>query len=739
MRINAKERRSDLLGGKLSPKLTTLLATCFAFRRKLEEMFDSLSEDEVEVNEEVDAGVGVGKRKREHSTVPGKMEVFLRIRPTPEEALPECIHATGSNSIAISAPEGHMGTRNAEKSRIFAFSKVYEADTTNKELFSKQFSKRVNNALYPACESLAVFAYGITATGKTHSMEGNSADPGIIPQTLQLLFHNKSSDEEVSISMYEIYNECVYDMLGYASKGSNAGKPTSLKLKEDGSGQIWIPGLSRSVVETSEQAKDALALGLSYRKHAPTGMNKRSSRSHAVVLINIADAGTGEWRSSVSFVDLAGSERAQRTGNEGLRLRESVAINSSLMTLGRCLEALRWNHDNAKAKRKKHVPFRQAKITHAFKNAFLGSGSTVLLVNVSASAKDYEETVHVLKYASLATALPCSSQPTRAVVNIEPAAKRQREAGTGAGAAAVAAGEEMEYVSPGGEGDAELLAEENEELIEEVERLKRELFESERRAAEMEARIREEVADEMSELLREMEGSYHARLEAEVGAAKSAAPGATDSSKAEAEDLRRALSAAEAELSEAKAEIGAIQRANEENEHALVDSFKSLLEEETTQLKANAAMEKETLELQLERQRQENEGLTVRLRRMKEATVATLRRYQANLSPSRPVGSPLALTKLLEDSEKELVSSVEMVQGQPEPGPLHHPSLAEDFCDLAAEPEEAKENQPVAKKRGKKARRQRKPIGEAKVAQPTPVARRTRAGRRACAAIENVN
>jgi hypothetical protein len=32
-----------------------------------------------------------------------------------------------------------------------------------------------------------------------------------------------------------------------------------------------------------------------------------------------------------------------RTGNTGLRMRESVAINSSLMTLGHCLEALRWN------------------------------------------------------------------------------------------------------------------------------------------------------------------------------------------------------------------------------------------------------------------------------------------------------------------------------------------------------------------------------------------------------------
>ena len=45
----------------------------------------------------------------------------------------------------------------------------------------------------------------------------------------------------------------------------------------------------------------------------------------------------------MSFVDLAGSERAARTGNVGQRLKEAISINGSLMTLGRCLEALRWN------------------------------------------------------------------------------------------------------------------------------------------------------------------------------------------------------------------------------------------------------------------------------------------------------------------------------------------------------------------------------------------------------------
>ena len=63
----------------------------------------------------------------------------------------------------------------------------------------------------------------------------------------------------------------------------------------------------------------------------------------------------------LSFVDLAGSERAGRTGNVGARLKESVAINSSLMTLGRCLEALRWNQQHRHAE-PRLVPYRESKV-----------------------------------------------------------------------------------------------------------------------------------------------------------------------------------------------------------------------------------------------------------------------------------------------------------------------------------------------------------------------------------------
>ena len=44
----------------------------------------------------------------------------------------------------------------------------------------------------------------------------------------------------------------------------------------------------------------------------------------------------------------------------GVRLKESVAINSSLMTLGRCLEALRWNQQH-RQQEPRLVPYRESK------------------------------------------------------------------------------------------------------------------------------------------------------------------------------------------------------------------------------------------------------------------------------------------------------------------------------------------------------------------------------------------
>lgn len=51
-----------------------------------------------------------------------------------------------------------------------------------------------------------------------------------------------------------------------------------------------------------------------------------------------------------------------------LLCRESVAINASLMNLGRCLEALRWNQQHRVAE-PKLVPYRESKVNIVSNNA----------------------------------------------------------------------------------------------------------------------------------------------------------------------------------------------------------------------------------------------------------------------------------------------------------------------------------------------------------------------------------
>ena len=67
----------------------------------------------------------------------------------------------------------------------------------------------------------------------------------------------------------------------------------------------------------------------------------------------------------LSVVDLAGSERARKTKATGERLKEASNINVSLMNLGRCLEAIKWNQDNP-GKVPHVVPFRHSNLTRIF-------------------------------------------------------------------------------------------------------------------------------------------------------------------------------------------------------------------------------------------------------------------------------------------------------------------------------------------------------------------------------------
>ena len=86
------------------------------------------------------------------------------------------------------------------------------------------------------------------------------------------------------------------------------------------------------------------------RSTASTKLNKRSSRSHAILSLHVAITtpvntqvtGT-QYRKvlgKINLIDLAGSEDNRKTENKRDRMTESAAINKSLFVLGQVVEAL---------------------------------------------------------------------------------------------------------------------------------------------------------------------------------------------------------------------------------------------------------------------------------------------------------------------------------------------------------------------------------------------------------------
>ncbi|XP_039267147.2 kinesin-like protein KIF23 [Styela clava] len=217
----------------------------------------------------------------------------------------------------------------------------------------------------------------------------------------------------VFISYVEIYNDYVYDLLEDIQYDpfSRPKPPQSKRLREDKKHNMFVYGVTEVEITTTEEAFSVFKRGQERRRIAHTQLNAESSRSHSIFNIRLVQAPLdplGEdllqdksliCVSQLSLVDLAGSERLARTGAGGERLREAGNINSSLMTLRRCLEQLRENQRN---NGQEMVIYRNSKVTHLFKMYFEGRGQVKMVVCVNPNIREYDENVHVMQFAEMA-------------------------------------------------------------------------------------------------------------------------------------------------------------------------------------------------------------------------------------------------------------------------------------------------------------------------------------------------
>ncbi|KAF5100908.1 hypothetical protein DV451_002383 [Geotrichum candidum] len=279
----------------------------------------------------------------------------------------------------------------------FVFDRLFDEEAAQEEVYANTTRPLLDSVLdgYNA----TVFAYGATGCGKTHTISGTPRAPGIIFLTMKELFEriNELRDTnhvDVSLSYLEIYNETIRDLLEPSSK--------QLALREDSESRILVSNLSTHKPSNVEEVMEMILLGNQNRTISPTEANATSSRSHAVLQINVVQKGRtaaiseSHTFATLSIIDLAGSERASATKNRGERLLEGANINKSLLALGNCINAL------CDPRRHNHVPYRDSKLTRLLKFSLGGNCKTVMIVCVSPSSRHYDETLNTLKYADRA-------------------------------------------------------------------------------------------------------------------------------------------------------------------------------------------------------------------------------------------------------------------------------------------------------------------------------------------------
>ncbi|XP_032983266.1 kinesin-like protein KIFC3 isoform X4 [Rhinolophus ferrumequinum] len=319
----------------------------------------------------------------------GNIRVIARVRPVTKE---DGEGPEATNAVTFDPDDDsiihllHKG-----KPVSFELDKVFSSKASQQDVFQEV------QALITSCIdgfNVCIFAYGQTGAGKTYTMEGTPENPGINQRALQLLFsevQEKASDWEytITVSVAEIYNEVLRDLLGQEPQ-----EKLEIRLCPDGSGQLYVPGLTEFQVQSVDDINKVFEFGHTNRTTEFTNLNEHSSRSHALLIVTVrgVDCSTGlRTTGKLNLVDLAGSERVGKSGAEGSRLREAQHINKSLSALGDVIAALR--------SRQGHVPFRNSKLTYLLQDSLSGDSKTLMVVQVSPVEKNTSETLYSLKFA----------------------------------------------------------------------------------------------------------------------------------------------------------------------------------------------------------------------------------------------------------------------------------------------------------------------------------------------------
>ncbi|KAJ4460895.1 putative Kinesin heavy chain [Paratrimastix pyriformis] len=356
----------------------------------------------------------------------------------PEGSILGRVAAVRLGTLEVAGDGEHV--RVAEGTRalgLLGFDRIWAEGSTQEDIFT-EMRPLLTSLLdgYNVC----IMAYGQTGSGKTYTMQGAPQTPGIIPHVIEDLFRRMGApvpaqadpggvgallrdgatgcEYRVGMSIFEVYNNAVRDLLVPRDTGAGGGTPgeddddgasaeydraaeessPATPVSAGGLGAGPVPGVEAVPVGSPQLALDLIRRGFGRRADASTQMNQSSSRSHGIVMLTVEcsnPVAATVTRSKLYLVDLAGSECVAKSKVEGANLREASCINKSLCALGDVLSALGTSQP--------HIPYRRSKLTHILSDALGGDAKMVMVVCVSPLTSNLTETIHALQFGSRAS------------------------------------------------------------------------------------------------------------------------------------------------------------------------------------------------------------------------------------------------------------------------------------------------------------------------------------------------
>lgn len=354
---------------------------------------DKISNDLKNADEDIKLDLEIPNIKPSENS--NNIKVIARFRPLNKLEIDLQSRGMGGICVRYANKECCTVTNSVGFAQSYTFDRVFDTNTNQKSLFEEAAQPVIKDILLGY--NGTIFTYGQSGSGKTHTMYGSSLYDedlkGIIPRSIEYMFDyindpkNEQTKFQIKFSMLEIYKEALYDLLNPQFNSKD------LKIKETKDKQIYVTNLTEEYISSIDEFLLLIDQADKFRVVSETGLNKQSSRSHLLFIIEVLQQlpDGSEKCGKLNLIDLAGSEKITKTGAVGETLEEAKKINLSLSTLGMVISSL--------SSEKDYIPYRDSKLTRILQDSLGGNYKTTLVVACSPHIFNSEESNATLKFA----------------------------------------------------------------------------------------------------------------------------------------------------------------------------------------------------------------------------------------------------------------------------------------------------------------------------------------------------